>query len=105
LDLLLFGLSGEAYMALIKCPECKNEISDKAIFCPRCGYPMTGHGNEAQRTAPIGRKFTALIAVFALLSTAGAIMMVASMSMGAPVLVLGVILLQVSVLLALWGRK
>ena len=25
---------------LINCPECKKEISDKAIFCPSCGYPM-----------------------------------------------------------------
>lgn len=27
-------------MALIKCPECKNEVSDKAKACPRCGYPV-----------------------------------------------------------------
>ena len=27
-------------MALIKCPECSREISDKAISCPNCGYPM-----------------------------------------------------------------
>lgn len=27
-------------MALIKCPECKNEISDKAENCPKCGYPI-----------------------------------------------------------------
>ena len=25
-------------MALIKCPECKHEISDKAEICPNCGY-------------------------------------------------------------------
>jgi ribosomal protein L37E len=25
-------------MALIKCPECKKEISDKAKSCPSCGY-------------------------------------------------------------------
>lgn len=25
-------------MALIKCPECGNEISDKAKSCPHCGY-------------------------------------------------------------------
>lgn len=27
-------------MALIKCPECGKEISDKAIACPECGCPM-----------------------------------------------------------------
>ena len=25
---------------LIPCPECSHEISDKAIQCPNCGYPM-----------------------------------------------------------------
>jgi integrase/DNA-directed RNA polymerase subunit RPC12/RpoP len=28
-------------MALIKCPECVREISDKAAACPHCGYPIT----------------------------------------------------------------
>lgn len=27
-------------MALIKCPECGKEISDKALACPGCGYPI-----------------------------------------------------------------
>ena len=27
-------------MALIKCPECKQDVSDKATFCPHCGYPF-----------------------------------------------------------------
>ena len=27
-------------MALIKCPECGKEISDKASSCPSCGYPI-----------------------------------------------------------------
>jgi ribosomal protein L7/L12 len=27
-------------MALIKCPECSNEVSDKAIACPKCGFPL-----------------------------------------------------------------
>ena len=27
-------------MALIKCPECGKDISDKAFTCPGCGYPM-----------------------------------------------------------------
>lgn len=28
-------------MALIKCPECGESISDKARSCPRCGLPMS----------------------------------------------------------------
>lgn len=27
-------------MALIKCPECNREVSDKADCCPNCGYPI-----------------------------------------------------------------
>lgn len=27
-------------MALINCPECGKEISDKAESCPNCGYPI-----------------------------------------------------------------
>lgn len=28
-------------MSLIHCPECDREISDRALSCPHCGYPMT----------------------------------------------------------------
>lgn len=27
-------------MAMIKCPECNQEISDQASVCPHCGYPI-----------------------------------------------------------------
>lgn len=27
-------------MALVKCPECNKEISDRAISCPHCGLPL-----------------------------------------------------------------
>ena len=27
-------------MALIKCPECGKQVSDKAQSCPNCGYPL-----------------------------------------------------------------
>lgn len=27
-------------MALITCPECGKEVSDKAKMCPNCGYPI-----------------------------------------------------------------
>lgn len=28
-------------MALIKCPECGRQVSDKAAACPDCGYPIS----------------------------------------------------------------
>lgn len=27
-------------MALIKCPECSSDVSDKAGSCPKCGHPL-----------------------------------------------------------------
>ena len=33
-------------MALIKCPECGKEISDKATACPNCGYPIATEENQ-----------------------------------------------------------
>lgn len=35
-------------MALIKCPECGKEISDKAISCPHCGCPRTEWDEDRQ---------------------------------------------------------
>lgn len=35
-------------MALINCPECESEISDKAKSCPRCGYPMNVENNGSK---------------------------------------------------------
>lgn len=28
-------------MAIIKCPECGHDVSDKAAACPNCGYPVS----------------------------------------------------------------
>lgn len=36
-------------MALVKCPECGKEISDRASACPNCGYPLA-----KERNNPIG---------------------------------------------------
>ena len=27
-------------MALINCPECKKQVSNSALFCPHCGFPL-----------------------------------------------------------------
>lgn len=34
-------------MALIKCPECNKEISDKSNCCIYCGYPIA---NEKEKS-------------------------------------------------------
>lgn len=45
-------------MALIKCPECGKEVSDKALSCPNCGYAMTvridENNDERHRESAIG---------------------------------------------------
>lgn len=28
-------------MALISCPECGKQVSDRADSCPNCGYPIS----------------------------------------------------------------
>lgn len=39
-------------MALIQCPECGKEISDKATSCPNCGNPIN-IGNTAQNPSGV----------------------------------------------------
>ena len=36
-------------MALISCPECGKEISDKAVACPHCGNPMNPQVQQTQQ--------------------------------------------------------
>ncbi|MDF2610825.1 MAG: Double zinc ribbon [Lachnospiraceae bacterium] len=35
-------------MAIIECPECKKEVSNKAKVCPNCGYPILDYVNEVK---------------------------------------------------------
>lgn len=44
-------------MALIKCPECGADISDKADSCPKCGNPMSKARNSS---SPITNTQTAV---------------------------------------------
>lgn len=37
-------------MAMIKCPECKSEISDKADACPKCGYNLAAKRKKKQQS-------------------------------------------------------
>ena len=35
-------------MALINCPECNAEVSDKAKQCPKCAYPLIEEVQEVK---------------------------------------------------------
>lgn len=39
-------------MALIKCPECGKEISDKAAACPNCGHPIATENQNGKSQPP-----------------------------------------------------
>ena len=60
-------------MALITCPECAAQISDKAVVCPQCGHPMGNTKRNAWQPFGIGWMALAVIAfvlaLFALLDT------------------------------------
>jgi len=45
-------------MSLIQCPECNNQISDKAVMCPKCGLPMAG--------GPMGYEYRSQASLFGL---------------------------------------
>ena len=34
-------------MALVECPECGNQVSDRAKACPRCGFPIESDFEKA----------------------------------------------------------
>lgn len=58
-------------MALIICPECSTEISDKAKKCPHCGFPFEvekeiSDSSKAAKSFSINRKKISLISFIAI---------------------------------------
>ena len=43
-------------MALITCPECTGNISDKALFCPHCGFPLQDQPIPARKPKRAGKR-------------------------------------------------
>lgn len=43
-------------MALIRCPECGKEISDKAPACIHCGYPLSLLNNEKAKSTTVEKQ-------------------------------------------------
>lgn len=45
---------------LIPCPECRNNVSDKAQFCPQCGYPINTPPKASKRDYSRPKRFRRL---------------------------------------------
>ena len=45
---------------LIQCPECQLQVSDKALFCPHCGYPMKTNSEKSPPRKNFKRKYKRL---------------------------------------------
>ena len=62
-------------MALMKCPECKESISDKASFCPHCGFPITENTTETtyeiEKGKPLGSGLATFLMVLAWITWIG----------------------------------
>jgi uncharacterized membrane protein YvbJ len=53
-------------MALIECHECKKEISDETISCPKCGYPLR-YKHKVEKRNELRKKIRKLLSVPSLL--------------------------------------
>lgn len=64
-------------MALIKCPECGRQISDKANICPNCGHPIAYENVKDNLNSIIKQKWVKIvgiiIAIFIVLRIIGSI--------------------------------
>jgi len=43
-------------MALINCPECKSEVSDKAKQCPKCAFPFDNQNPKPKETVVVAKE-------------------------------------------------
>ena len=48
-------------MVLIKCPECNNDVSDKAATCPHCGYAFELVSKDTRKQANTDMKMVLMI--------------------------------------------
>lgn len=70
-------------MAMIKCPECNGDVSDKAVTCPHCGYPIkTTETNQYEYVLEKGHgtvsRLSGLLRILAVITWAGGVIIAIS---------------------------
>jgi xanthine/uracil/vitamin C permease (AzgA family) len=106
-------------MALLKCPDCDNDISSLATNCPNCGYPIAGggttqaHGGKVVTVELTGKKLKLYKLIGILVSFVGIlIMMIGVIKDNVGALIIGIIIvtgaaiwLTVNKFLIWWHHK
>lgn len=98
-------------MALIKCPECQSDVSDRAHSCPKCGCPVSGSPSlsQTEKTQLIeqtSKKYKAHRLFSTIAMIAGFLMLVTAFAgspTGSPAPILGWIGLTGMVTGLVWG--
>jgi hypothetical protein len=100
-------------MALINCPECKQQISDTAPTCPHCGFiqhatPVEGSGNLNQKTITIEStsktwKLVTIVAV--LVFFIGGMVSVSDKEFGISLIGLSILIFIVAKIGAWWSNR
>jgi len=65
-------------MALMNCPDCARDVSDKAATCPHCGYPIgppARASGSVQVIEKIGRRWKAVRVAGWVLIVAGVVVL------------------------------
>lgn len=45
-------------MAIVKCPECQQDVSDRALVCPHCGFPLEPNKKSEPETIMVQKSTT-----------------------------------------------
>lgn len=74
-------------MALIKCPECETDVSDKAAACPKCAHPIVESSPpeqartvKVQTTEKTAKKYKLQILIGGFLMILGFLLIISSIS-------------------------
>jgi hypothetical protein len=59
-------------MPMMRCPECREQVSSRAIACPHCGYPIGGEDGGGEKLSRISI-LAILVFFFAIAATWGTI--------------------------------
>ena len=94
-------------VALIQCPECGKDISDKAETCPHCGCPMKAkpdivNGRQVQTIEKTAKQYKGQMVLSTIMLLVGIILLIGTCAITQGPSVWLVVPILIMVLAALW---